>query len=371
MTEKSPVRTVDDVDQSVLDYAEIKALCVGNPKIKEKMDLEHDLKKLSALQAQFKKNLYRMKDSLLKGFPAQITAKERNIENYSADELRLFKGTVNVSEGISPMVIDGISFDERSKAGEAIRAACRKVKTPEGVKIGTYRGFELHLSLDNLFGEHRLTVRGDMPYPIKLDDSVATAGIVTRIDNLLGKISEYIRSEKESLENIKNQVEAAKIEIAKPFPQEEEMKVKLARVTQLNVELSLDAQKAAAGDADLDDVGDDELEYDDDFEHDEDYGFEHDAEYEGEEHETDENIEYADDLEVGIHSEEYETPKHYENTNNMVNTSPIPETLREIKTAAPNNIYIGGINPVAPTSETQNTQATVREKPKRSYHNDR
>jgi len=256
MTEKSPMRTVDDIDQSVLDYAEIKALCVGNPKIKEKMDLEQDLKKLNAIQAQYKKNLYRMETALLKTYPAEIKAKERNIENYAADEQRLAKGTLRVSEGISPMVIDGITYDERSKAGEAIQAACRTVDTKEGVKIGTYRGFELHLSLDsNWSKDHILTVRGDMPYPLKLEGNFSTQGVVTRIDNMLEKIPEYIEDTKESLENTINQMKTAEIEVVKPFPQEVEIKEKTARVALLNIELNLDAQKLekAGLDKDIDD----------------------------------------------------------------------------------------------------------------------
>ena len=244
MTEKSPVRTVDDVDQSVLDYAEIKALCVGNPKIKEKMDLEQDLKKLNALQSQYKKNLYRMENAVIKTFPAQIKAKERNIENYSADERRLASGTAAVSEGISPMVIDGIPFQERVKAGEAIKAACQSVTASEGIKIGTYRGFELHLSFDSFNQSHVITARGDMPYPVKLEGNFSTQGVVTRIDNVLDKIPEYTVNEKESLQNTINQMETAKVEISKPFAYEDVIKEKAARVAQLNVELSLDAQKA-------------------------------------------------------------------------------------------------------------------------------
>ena len=268
MTEKSPVRTVDDVDQSVLDYAEIKALCVGNPKIKEKMDLEQDLKKLNSLHSQYKKNLYRMETALLKTFPAQIKAKERNIENYQADAERLAKNTQAVSEGISPMVIDGVTFTERVKAGEAIKAACQSVETTEGVKIGSYRGFELHLSFDKFSQGHILAARGDMSYPIKLEGNFSTQGVVTRLDNALEKIPEYITEEKDSLQNALEQTKAAEIEVAKPFPYEAEIAEKTARVTQLNVELSLDAQKAQKA-AEAVDVDDTEPDFDfDEMEHD-------------------------------------------------------------------------------------------------------
>jgi len=255
MTEKSPVRTVDDVDQSVLDYAEIKALCVGNPKIKEKMDLEQDLKKLTALQSQYKKNLYRLETSLIKHYPDQITAKERNIANYIADEERLAKGTLAVSEGISPMVIDGKTYRERTVAGEAIQEACRSVDTLEGVKIGSYRGFDLHLSFDMRAKEHRLTSRGGMTYPVTLEGNFSAQGVITRLDNVLDKLPTYIQNEKDSLQNIINQMDAAKVEVAKPFAHEVEMRDKAARVTQLNVELSLDAQKSNVADTGIEAEG--------------------------------------------------------------------------------------------------------------------
>ena len=249
MTEKSPMRTVDDVDQSVLDYAEIKALCIGNPKIKEKMDLEQDLKKLNILHSQYKKNFYRMETALLQTYPAQIKTKERNIQNYHADVERLEKSTEMVSEGISSMVIDGITFTERVKAGEAIKAACQGAITSDGAKIGSYRGMELHLSFDKFSQAHVLTARGDMPYPIKLEGNFSTQGVVTRLDNVLEKIPEYIAAEKERLQNTKEQMKNAEIEVAKPFPHEEEIKIKSARVAQLNIELSLDAQKVQKAEA--------------------------------------------------------------------------------------------------------------------------
>jgi len=381
MTEKSPMRTVDDVDQSVLDFAEIKALCVGNPKIKEKMDLEHDLRNLTALHSQYKKNLYRMENSLMKDFPAQITAKERNIENYISDEARLAKGTVAVSEGISPMVIDGKTYHERVKAGEAIKAACQSVSSTDGVKIGTYRGFELHLSFNQWTSDHFLTVRGDMPYPIKLEGNFPTQGVVTRIDNVLDKIPEYIKNEKESLENTINQMEAAKIEVAKPFPQEEVMKEKLARVTQLNVELSLDAQKTQEGETNIDEI--DEADIDGEFEHDAEHDEDYDLEYGDEENETYETYEsHEHQTNAESITETFEAAEnggqgafvsgdiHVEKATEKIPA--VPDALREVQKAAPNNIYIVGMKPNTPESagentHTQTTVATPTSKVRRSY----
>jgi hypothetical protein len=344
MTEKSPVRTVDDVDQLVLDYAEIKALCVGNPKIKEKMDLEHELKNLNSLHSQYKKNLYRMENALLKTYPAQIKAKERNVENYYADERRLAEGTKRVGEGIiSPMVIDGVTFTERVKAGEAIKAALQSVETSEGVKIGTYRGFELLLAFDRFGQNHVLMARGDMPYPIKLEGNFSTQGVVTRLDNALEKIPEYITSEKESLQNTIKQVKDAEIEVAKPFPREAEIAEKTARVTQLNVELSLDAQKAkktaeTAEVDDVDEIDDEELDFD-----------------------FDENEHDIDEPEFDGESD------HDEKTTDKVLM--VPEPLQQIQKAAQNNVYIVGMKPLSANEKSNTPQQQAAQKPVKPKQN--
>ena len=338
MTDKSPMRTVDDVDQSVLDYAEVKALCVGNPKIKEKMDLEQDLKKLNALQSQYKRNLYRMEDALLKRYPAQITAKEQNIENYIADEKRLAANTVKVTEGISPMVIDNVSYSNRNKAGEAIRSACKDIfemqdsllaeNRIKGHIIGTYRGFDLHLSYDRVSNLHILTLKGDMPYPIKLQSDFPTQGVVTVIDNLLDKIPQYIESEKEGLQNTKDQMEAAKIEIAKPFPQEAELKEKASRVALLNAELSLEAIKAAeAAEQNTEDDSKEHPEYGkqpENTEHGEPVKQEKPPEHENTdiEHDSDYDIEIDDDIE----SEEQTSEEIFASVADSFGTDIIHET---------------------------------------------
>ena len=249
MTEKSPVRTMDDIDQSVLNYAEIKALCVGNPKIKEKMDLEQDLKRLNALYSQYKKNLYSMESAILKKYPIQIRSREQNMANYLADEVTLNAKTQKVNEGISPMMIKGVTYHDRAKAGEAIKEACKQLATvgiANDTHIGTYRGLDLYLLYSLITNEHRLTAKGEMPYPITLESNFSAQGVVTRLDNVLDKIPEYIKREKANLQNTINQMETAKIEVMKSFPHEAELKKKTARVAELNVELSLDAQKTSS-----------------------------------------------------------------------------------------------------------------------------
>ena len=253
MTEKTPLRAIEDIDQSVLNYAEIKALCVGNPKIKEKMDLEQDLKKLNLLKKEYNRNLYSMQDSILKKFPLQIKAKEQNIENYKADEIRLKSKTIKTEENnISSLVVNGKTYNKRIEAGEAIKLVMKNIENTEGTTVGTYRGFDIHLSFDKFVQQHKLTLIGDMKYPINLDGDFSAQGLVTRMDNLLEKIPAYIKDEQNSLQNVMQQLEIAKIEVTKPFAYAEELKEKTERVTELNLELSLDNQKTKNDDQAMD-----------------------------------------------------------------------------------------------------------------------
>ena len=242
MTDKSPVRSMDDVDQVVLTYAEIKALCVGNPRIKEKMDLERELQRLNLLQAAYRKTVYSLETNINSTYPSLIAEAKKNIANYTTDN-----NTLSASK--EPMIINGVKYSERTDAGQAIKEACRNATGSEsttsgnGAKIGSYRGFDLHLSYDAFDKQHVLVVKGAMPYPIKLESDFAVSGIVSRIDNMLDKIPSYIANEKAALENCNQQLEQAKIEALKPFAYTDEIKEKTARLAQLDVELSLDAAK--------------------------------------------------------------------------------------------------------------------------------
>ena len=383
MTEKSPVRTVDDVDQSVLDFAEVKALCVGNPKIREKMDLEHDLKTLNALQGQYKKNLYSMESALLKKYPKDIATKTQNIENYTADKQRVEAETVIVSEGISPMVIYGIQYNERAKAGEAIKEACQNITTTEGEKIGTYRGFDLHLAFSTKIYQHYLVAKGDMSYPVYLDGDFSAEGAVTRLENTLDKIPQYIEEEKDSLQNTINEIKNAEVEVKKPFAQEAELKEKTARVAALNIELTLDAQKlqkepteTVADKFYIEDYG---------------YGltvsekfaafadrFVDDTSYDNKDSQENsesteaivENFEVAENGGQGAFiSGDIHVEKSTENV------SAVPDSIQQVQKAAPNNVHIVGTKPLtadekANTPNTQPQQQATQKpvKPKRNYH---
>ena len=381
MTEKSPVRTIDDVDQSVLDYAEVKALCVGNPRIKEKMDLEQDLKKLNALQGQYKKNLYSMESALLRRYPNQIAAHKQNIENYTADEQKMNAGTVRVSEGISPMVIYGTQYSERTAAGEAIKEACQNITSTEGAKIGTYRGFDLHLYFDTRTNQHCLSAKGDMPYPIMLGADFAIDGLVTRLDNVLDKIPQYIEDEKDSLQNTIHEMENAEIEVKKPFAQEGELKEKTARVAALNIELTLDAQKLLKEPKAITEDSYDNENFGVGLSASEKFAsfagrFVDDATQENQGSQTIqeatqenshnnentenkeaivENFEVADNGGQGAFiNGDIHIDKSSDNPTEK--TSAIPEALQQIQKAAPNNIYIFGAKPLDSANEKKNTQ---------------
>jgi len=245
MTEKAPMRSMDDIDESVLNFAEVKALCVGNPKIKEKMNLEQDLKKLTILQNQYKRNVYSMEDAIIKKFPLQIKAKEQNIENYTSDKSRLDTNTAQTEEGgISPFKVNGRIYTKGIDAGQAIKLALQKIKTTEGDVVGSYRGFDIHLSFDKHSMNHKLALKGAMNYEIALESDFSTKGLVTRMDNALQKIDSQIKDEQEHLENIKKQLQTAEVEVKKPFAKEQEIKEKTQRLTALDIELDIDAQRS-------------------------------------------------------------------------------------------------------------------------------
>jgi len=248
MTDKSPMRSLEDIDKLTLNYAEIKALCVGNPKIKEKMDLEQDIKKLTVLQLQHKKNIYNLQDSIAIHLPKQLFVAKNNITNYKSDLETAKTNTKAVEEGyINPLEVQGQNYNKRSDAGEAIKEALKLTATKDGAIIGAYRGFKLHGSYDIFTNEYVVTLKGEMNYPIKLEQGFSGAGIVTRLDNIIEKIQAYVKTETNKQENILEQIETAKTEVEKPFAKENELKDKIARVTALTTELSLDANRDGNG----------------------------------------------------------------------------------------------------------------------------
>jgi len=240
MTSKSPVRMCEDMDEQALSYAEIKALCAGNPLIAEKMGLDVEVAKLKMLKANHQSQQYRLEDSLRLSFPKQIESEKAYIEGYKADLERLTVNTVNVAEGISPMTIGGSSYGERKDAGAALIDACRGIDVAGQFKVGSYRGFEMSVSFDIFHQEYKCHLKGAMTHTVPLGTD--PVGNITRIDNALEKISTTLSGAETQLEALYSQVENAKAELDRPFPQEAELAEKSARLTELDTLLSLDGK---------------------------------------------------------------------------------------------------------------------------------
>ena len=238
MTSKSPMRSAEDVDETALSYAEIKALCSGNPKIKEKMDLDVAVQKLKMLKSSYLNQRYSLEDKVLKEFPAKIKALEQRIEGYHADAAHLEAHTHPDAGGFSPMIVEGKTYTDKKGAGSAILAACQNMANPDAVPLGEYRGFAMELYFETFSKEYRITLQHTLTHTVSLGDSIT--GNLQRIDNVLADFDNQRQRCEEQLENTKVQLETARVEAAKPFPQEEELRTKSARLDELNIELNMD-----------------------------------------------------------------------------------------------------------------------------------
>lgn len=238
MTSKSPVRSCEDVDEAALSYAEIKALCAGNPKIKEKMDLDIDVARLKLLKSNHQSSQYRLEDNLLKYFPENIERNKGYIKGFEQD-LQTLKAHVPKDGEFMPMVIKSDTLTDKDNAGAALLESCKEVKGSESVEIGSYRGFSMHLSFDSFNREFQLTLKGVMSHSTKL--GMDARGNLIRIDNALAAMPERLKAVTDQLDNLYNQQAAAKSELGKPFPQEKELKEKTVRLSTLDAELNLDA----------------------------------------------------------------------------------------------------------------------------------
>ena len=237
MTSKSPVRSCDDVDEQALSYAEIKALCAGNPLIKEKMDLDIDVARLKVLKADHQSQQYRMEDKLLKYFPAEIEKQTGYIHGFEAD-IKTVEAHPQISEGFCGMEIMGKHYAEKADAGEIILAACKETKSADPVPLGSYRGFQMELSYDSFRSEFDIVLKGAMSHRVALGTDAR--GNITRLDNALSGIPERLERANEQLTNLYNQQEAAKAELGKPFPQEAELAAKSQRLAELDAALNME-----------------------------------------------------------------------------------------------------------------------------------
>ena len=237
MTSKSPVRSCEDVDEQALSYAEIKALCAGNPLIKEKMDLDVQVAKLKVLKADHQSQKFRLQDKLLTKFPADIQETNAYIAGVKADA-QLAAAHPQVQEGFCGMTIKGVTYDEKKTAGERLVLACSELPNAEEKVIGSYRGFELSLRFDTFRSEYQAILKGQRWYPVPLGTD--PLGNIIRLDNSLNNFPERITSAENELTTLHQQQAAAQIEVEKPFPQEEELAEKSARLAELNAQLDVD-----------------------------------------------------------------------------------------------------------------------------------
>ena len=237
MTSKSPVRSCEDVDEQALSYAEIKALCAGNPLIKEKMDLDVQVAKLKVLKADHQSQKFRLQDKLLTKFPADIQEANAHIAGLKADA-QIAAAHPQGKEEFCGMTIKGVTYDEKKTAGERLVLACSELPNAEEKVIGSYRGFELSLRFDAFRTEYQALLKGQRKYTVPLGNDLL--GNIIRLDNSLNNFPERITAAENELTTLHQQQEAAQIEVEKSFPQEEELAEKSARLAELNAQLDVD-----------------------------------------------------------------------------------------------------------------------------------
>ena len=237
MTSKSPVRSCEDIDEAALSYAEIKALCAGDARIREKMDLDVDVARLRLMKANHQSQQYRLEDNILRHFPAQIEENKGFLSGFEAD-MKTLEAHPHPKDGFAGMEVKGDFLTDKDNAGAAILEAFKDAKGLESVPIGTYRGFSMSLTVENFGKDFILTLKGKMSHRVELGKDAR--GNLVRIDNALAQMPERYKTVQGRLENVQAQLATAKAELGKPFPQEAELKEKSARLAELNAELNID-----------------------------------------------------------------------------------------------------------------------------------
>ena len=237
MTSKSPVRSCEDIDEAALSYAEIKALCAGDERIREKMDLDVDVARLRLMKANHQSQQYRLEDNILRHFPAQIEENKGFLSGFEAD-MKTLEQHPHPKDGFAGMEVKGDFLTDKDNAGAAILEAFKDAKGLEPVPIGSYRGFSMSLTVENFGKDFILTLKGKMSHRVELGKDAR--GNLVRIDNALAQMPERYKTVQGRLENVQAQLATAKAELGKPFPQETELKEKSARLAELNAELNID-----------------------------------------------------------------------------------------------------------------------------------
>ena len=246
MTSKSPVRSCDDVDETALSFAEIKALCAGDPRIKERMDLDVEVAKLKLMKADHQSKQYRLEDQLLKYFPQEIETNKGYIQGFEAD-LETLAAHPHPADGFAGMEIRGDLLTDKENAGAALLDACKEVKTSDPVQIGSYRGYAMSVEFSAWKQEYTLLLKGQMTHRATLGTD--PRGNLTRIDNALAQMPQRLEAVKNQLENLYQQQAAAKEEVGKPFLYEEELRSKNARLVELDTLLNIDEKGQAHAEA--------------------------------------------------------------------------------------------------------------------------
>ena len=242
MTSKSPVRSCEDIDEAALSYAEIKALCAGDERIREKMDLDVDVARLRLMKANHQSQQYRLEDNILRHFPAQIEENKGFLSGFEAD-MKTLEQHPHPKDGFAGMEVKGDFLTDKDNAGAAILEAFKDAKGLESVPIGTYRGFSMSLTVENFGKDFILTLKGKMSHRVELGKDAR--GNLVRIDNALAQMPERYKTVQGRLENVQAQLATAKAELGKPFPQEAELKEKSARLAELNIDDRTPMEQAA------------------------------------------------------------------------------------------------------------------------------
>ena len=227
MTSKSPVRSCEDIDETALSYAEVKALATGNPYIKEKMDLEIDVSRLKLVKANYQSQKYAMEDRLLKYFPREVKLTEERIAGFKAD-MSLYEQ--HKTEDFPGMVLNGVNYAEKKDAGAALIETCKAQTSPELKEVGSFRGFTLMLSYDTFGKTFKLTLKGALSHTIDLGSDIH--GNIQRMENAFDMFPTRLNACEQALANLQTQIENAKAEVEKPFAQEDELRTKMARLAE-------------------------------------------------------------------------------------------------------------------------------------------
>ena len=238
MSSKSPVRACDDVDETALSYAEIKALCAGDPRIREKMDLDIEVAKLRLMKADYQSNQFKLEDQILKQYPEEIRQAQEWVKGYRAD-MALLEAHPLPKDGFVGMAIKGKRIIDKEAAGKMLLEACRL--SPHDMELGEYRGMKMTVDYDSYRQEVKLVLRGEMSHTVTMGTDVY--GNLTRIENALANMPQKLEKAEERIAELERQTEQAKAELGKPFAQEKELEAKAARLAELNAALNIDEKR--------------------------------------------------------------------------------------------------------------------------------